>query len=322
MNNSPIRVLLADDHEEDFIITRNLLADIKREKFELEWVATYGAALTALERGVHDVCLLDYYLGDHTGLELLSGTVRNGCKAPIILLTRQGDYEVDVKAMKAGAADFLIKGQIDAPLLERSIRYAIRRKQVEEQLRKAAFHDVLTGLPNRALFLDRLGRALERTRRQRQYLFAVLFLDIDRFKAINDSLGHVIGDQLLIVMAHRLQALLRTGDTVARLGGDEFAILLDDVKDTRDAIRITERIQKELALPLDLNGHEVSTTVSIGIGLSITGYDRPEGILHDADTAMYHAKKQGRARYEIFDAAMGMRVREALTVGDRLAASG
>ena len=322
MNNSPIRVLLADNHEVDFIITRNLLADIKRERFELEWVAMYDVALTALEKGSYDVCLLDYRLGNHRGLELLSEAIRNGCKAPIILLTGEGDYDVDVEAMKAGAADFLVKSQIDAPLLERSIRYAIRRKRLENQLRNAAFHDVLTGLPNRALFLNRLGHVFERSKRQTQRLFAVLFLDLDHFKVINDSLGHVIGDQLLIVMAHRLQALLRSGDTVARLGGDEFAILLDDVKGTRDVIRVTERIQKELALPLNLNGHEASTTVSIGIGLSIAGHDLPEEILRDADTAMYYAKKQGRARYELFDAAMCMSVPEVLTIEDQVAANG
>ncbi|MBI4641552.1 MAG: EAL domain-containing protein [Candidatus Tectomicrobia bacterium] len=181
------------------------------------------------------------------------------------------------------------------------------RKRAEEQLLHDAFHDGLTGLPNRTLFVDRLGRAIARAKRREDYIFAVLFLDLDRFKVVNDSLGHMIGDQLLIALTRRLEICLRNGDTVARLGGDEFAILLDDVKDLNDATRVADRIQKDLATPFNLSGQEVFTTSSIGITLSTTGYDRPEDILRDADTAMYRAKALGKARYEIFDTTMHAR---------------
>jgi diguanylate cyclase (GGDEF)-like protein len=176
-----------------------------------------------------------------------------------------------------------------------------------EHFRHVAFHDTLTDLPNRALLINHLKLSIDRVKLHPDHLFALLFLDLDRFKNINDSLGHVAGDQLLNSIARRLEECLRPSDTVARLGGDEFAILLDGLEDYNDAIRIAERAQKELSRPLNLNGHEVYTTASIGITLSTIGYDHPENILRDADTAMYHAKEKGKACYEIFDAVMHAR---------------
>lgn len=167
-----------------------------------------------------------------------------------------------------------------------------------------AFYDPLTRLPSRALFMDRLGHALRSAKRRKGCLFAVLFLDLDRFKVVNDSLGHIAGDQLLILVARRLQSCLRTSDTVARLGGDEFTILLDDVKDLSNVRYVADRIQKELSLPFQLEGKKVFTTASIGVALSATGHDHPEDILRDADTALYRAKAGGRAHCEVFEASM------------------
>jgi len=181
------------------------------------------------------------------------------------------------------------------------------RKASEERLLHDAFHDALTGLPNRALFMDRLGLSLGRAKRPGTSLFAVLFLDLDRFKVVNDSLGHTIGDELLVAMAQRLKRCLRPGDTVARFGGDEFAFLLVDVKKISGAIRVAERIKEALAAPFNLDGHEVFTTASIGLTMGQTDYARPEDFLRDADAAMYRAKAQGRARYEIFDSNMHAR---------------
>ncbi|HYY99630.1 MAG TPA: EAL domain-containing protein [Pyrinomonadaceae bacterium] len=181
------------------------------------------------------------------------------------------------------------------------------RKRAEEQLLHDAFHDALTGLPNRALFVDRLKLTLARAKRLGAHQFAVLFLDLDRFKVINDSLGHMVGDQLLIGIARRLETCLRPGDTVARLGGDEFTILLEDIDDVKVALSVAKRVEKELSLPFNLGGHEVFTTVSIGIAPSTTGYDRPDDILRDADTAMYRAKSMGKSRHEVFDKEMHAR---------------
>jgi diguanylate cyclase (GGDEF)-like protein/PAS domain S-box-containing protein len=181
------------------------------------------------------------------------------------------------------------------------------RKMAEERLMHEAVHDVLTGLPNRALFMDLLARALARSKRRKGYRFAVLFLDLDRFKVINDSLGHVLGDRLLVEIAGRLARCLRPEDTVARLGGDEFTVLLEDIDDPSDATRVAERIHQELKAPFILDGQEVYTSASIGIALSATGYSEPEHILRDADTAMYRAKAKGKARHEVFDPEMHIR---------------
>ncbi|HEV2761659.1 MAG TPA: EAL domain-containing protein, partial [Pyrinomonadaceae bacterium] len=181
------------------------------------------------------------------------------------------------------------------------------RRQSDERLRHIAFHDTLTGLPNRALFTEHLRLAVEAARREPSRLFAVLFLDLDRFKNVNDSLGHTVGDQMLVALARRLEGCLRANDSVARLGGDEFALLLNGIDGGADAIRVAERVQQELAQPFALSGHEVFAAGSIGIALSTTGYSNEEDVLRDADTVMYRAKAQGKS-FEVFDSAMHARV--------------
>ena len=191
------------------------------------------------------------------------------------------------------------------------------RRRAEDQLQHDAFHDALTGLPNRALFIDRLQAALARlqgaaARGHHKGMFAVVFLDVDRFKLVNDSLGHTVGDRLLIELSSALSTAVRPGDTVARLGGDEFTILLEDIEEREEAIAVAERIQVVLREPLTLSGHEVFATVSMGIALSAPGYRRAEDILRDADTAMYHAKALGKSRHQVFDSSMHARARKLL----------
>ncbi len=187
------------------------------------------------------------------------------------------------------------------------------RRRAQEQLRHNALHDGLTGLPNQAFFMARLGFALERAKRREDYLFAVLFLDLDRFKLINDSLGHVVGNQLLNAIARRLEAVLRSVDTLARLGGDEFTILLEDITDISAAIQVAQRIQNELVQSFTMNENEVYISASIGIVLSSQAcYAQPQQLLRDADIAMYSAKALGKARYEVFDTTMHNRAVERL----------
>lgn len=178
------------------------------------------------------------------------------------------------------------------------------RKQAEEQLQHNAFHDPLTGLPNRALFMDRLAQTVKSASRYENYLFAVLFLDLDGFKLINDSLGHILGDQLLLLIAYELESCLRPSDTVARLGGDEFTILLEGINDLGDAIQIAERIQAKLTQPFTLGQQTVFISASLGIALGSTADDTPEDLLRNADIAMYRAKVQGKAHYQIFSTQM------------------
>jgi diguanylate cyclase (GGDEF)-like protein/PAS domain S-box-containing protein len=193
-----------------------------------------------------------------------------------------------------------------------------QRKLAEEQLLHDALHDALTGLPNRTLFVDRLSHRIRHSRREKDRLFGVLFLDLDRFKLVNDSLGHVAGDELLVETARRLELAVRPGDTVARLGGDEFAILLEDVHDPAAAVHVAERIQTSLKEPMKVENQEIVSTASIGIAMSQTGYEKAEDVLRDADTAMYRAKSEGRARHEVFDSAMHARAVSLLQIENEL----
>jgi len=188
------------------------------------------------------------------------------------------------------------------------------RKQAEKKLVHDAFHDALTGLPNRMFFLDHLKQSVQRVKRRQQPPFAVLFLDFDRFKTINDRLGHMVGDQLLIAIANRLRASVRPGDTVASLGGDEFTILLDSLTSPDDAIDTARRLLSNLSEEFKLPGREVFITASIGVALSTAGYEHAEEVLRDADTAMYRAKSLGRGRYEIFDKAMDANATDLLQI--------
>ena len=186
------------------------------------------------------------------------------------------------------------------------------RKSAEEKLLHDALHDALTGLPNRSLFIDRLGQAMAFQERRSDYRFAVLFIDLDRFKTVNDSLGHMQGDLLLVQVSKRVLGCVKPGDTVARLGGDEFAVLLEDFFDPEEPVRTAQRIQEALSGAHDLEGTEVFASASIGVALGTPGYTRPEELLRDADTAMYRAKDLGRSRHAVFHPTMHAHARARL----------
>jgi diguanylate cyclase (GGDEF)-like protein/PAS domain S-box-containing protein len=192
------------------------------------------------------------------------------------------------------------------------------RRVAEAELQHNAKHDALTKLANRAHFDDQLGRAIARVRRHPERRFAVMYLDLDRFKTVNDSLGHKAGDELLVEVAQRMKAMLRPTDTLARLGGDEFAVLLEDMERARGAAALAERLQKELQRPFKLRNMEVSVSASIGITFSAIGYADAEQIIRDADTAMYKAKSSGKSRYAIFDASLQQHVSEQLRLESEL----
>ena len=186
------------------------------------------------------------------------------------------------------------------------------RAVAKERITNAGSLDPLTGLCNRAVFVEGLGRRLAESKTRPRVRFAMLYLDLDRFKIVNDSLGHLVGDELLVAVSRRLESCVRPGDTLARLGGDEFAVLLDNLSDDQQANSIAFRIQETLATPFSVAGREVFTSASIGVALGLAQYDSPDEIMRDADTAMYHAKSRGKARHEMFDADMHARVRDRL----------
>jgi diguanylate cyclase (GGDEF)-like protein/PAS domain S-box-containing protein len=245
-------------------------------------------------------------------------TVEVALKAHLDGKTDRFESEHRLRDRASGWRWVLARGQAVRDGAGKAIRFSgsfmdvTRRREEAERALHEALHDPLTRFPNRSLFLDLVKRSFARTRRKGEYAFAVVFLDLDRFKAVNDALGHAAGDELLVQVARRLQTCLREGDTLARHGGDEFTILLDDVKGAEDARTVADRIHQVTAQPFDISGHEVFATASIGIALSGPGYTRPEDLLLDADTAMYRAKAQGRARSVVFDASMRDRAPQLL----------
>ncbi len=433
MHECPVKIMVADDEQTDYVVIRDLLAEHQNPPLEITWVRRNEEALTALLQATWDVCFVGCDAGTLSGLEWLWEAQASGNRTPVIVLTEPDDHELNLALLQAGATDYLVKSQLTPSLLDCAIRAALRatqtlaalraseeryaltahgandglwdwdlkkneahfsarwksmlgyaedaignspedwfsrvhpddyaaleralaahldgqtshfehdhrmlhqdgnyywmlsrgiavrdetgkgrrmvgsqtdltlRRQAEEKLRYGSLHDELTGLPNRTAFMERLRRSLERARLDDQYVFAVLFVDLDRFKIINDSLGHRVGDQLLIEIARRLETALRPSDLVGRLGGDEFVVLIDHLREEHDVAYVAERIQKILSVPISLGACEVFSTVSIGITMSSSLSECAEDLLRDADTAMHRAKLNGKARFEIFDPQM------------------
>jgi len=303
MESSQVRVLLVNPREEDCLSTKKLLSDARDQQFVLEWVSGYEDALETIRRNAHDVYLLDYELGERSGLDLIREVMYNGCKAPLIMLTDQADCVVDTEAIKVVAADSLVKDQINSTLLERSIRYAIERKRTDERMAFLAQYDSLTGLANRSLFKDLLALALARAERNGKHV-ALMFLDLDRFKIINDSLGHDGGDQVLKVVAERLRSRMRKSDTVARLGGDEFTVILEGIGTVQDATNVAQELLQIVAKPIMVQDQELFVTPSIGIAIHPQYGKDSETLIKNADMAMYRAKRQGRNTYRFYTTTM------------------
>jgi diguanylate cyclase (GGDEF)-like protein/PAS domain S-box-containing protein len=433
-----LRILLVEDDEDDYVITRSMLHGQDRFRFDVEWADSYAAGLAGIHAATHDLYLVDYRLGERTGLDLIREAYGGDPRAPVILLTGQDDYRVDLEATELGVTDYLIKGSVDGPSLERTIRYAIRqhralldlrrseeryavavratndgiwdwdlvedrihfsprwkmlfgygetavsdrpdswfglvhpddlerlrvelddhlagnspffenehrirhadgqwrwvlgrglasqdhtgrairitgslsdvtaRHDAEQQMMYGALHDSLTGLPNRALFMDRLTHCLAQLERDPGFRCALLFIDLDRFKLVNDSLSHAAGDRLLVEVARRLKNVVRPEDTVARLGGDEFTVLLDRLSTEAEAIEITARVQAAIGTQFTLEGRDMKVAASIGIAHSSRdGVVGPAELVRNADIAMYDAKRNGGAGFQIFDTSMHQRV--------------
>jgi diguanylate cyclase (GGDEF)-like protein/PAS domain S-box-containing protein len=442
----PLRVLLVEDDEDDFVLTQSMLLANGRTRFDLEWEQSYAAALDAVRVATHDLYLVDYRLGEHTGLELVRNAWGADPPAPVILLTGTDDYAVDMEATALGVTDYLVKGTIDAPSLERTIRYAVRahqamvdlrrseeryavavratndgiwdwdlttqrvhfserwktllgyadlsfdqmaawfelvhpddlerlrheidgtvagaspyfenehrirhgdggwrwvlcrglatcgltgtpvritgslsditeRRNAEERLIHDALHDSLTGLPNRTLLMDRITQCVRRGERDPGGGCAVLYIDLDRFKFVNDSVSHAAGDRLLIELAQRMQRLLRPSDTLARLGGDEFAVVLESIDSAAQALEIGARLCQTITQPVPFERRALQIVGSIGIAHNLDGIVSPEVLLRNADIAMYDAKGRGGGRCAVFDHSMHQRVVDRMALETHL----
>ena len=286
----------------------NLISEMLRSSWAEGLVIAYAERFKDAARELHDhgaSCALLSIHGtdDVQSLAYLRSTAPD---VPIIVVSDRADEEVALRALRTGAQDFLVKNEVNPILLRRAISYAIERNRTKVRLAHQALHDALTGLPDRELFLDRLAVALDRSQRTGTAL-AVLFLDVDNFKRVNDTLGHAAGDRLLEGLAERLRMTLRPMDTVARFGGDEFTFLFEELASEREAMLIAERISRTVALPIMLEEGETAVTVSIGISLARGSSLAAETVIREADAAMYRAKARGRSRYELFDESLRQR---------------
>ncbi|MDR4478687.1 MAG: GGDEF domain-containing response regulator [Nitrospira sp.] len=291
-----IKLLLVEDNPVDAELTQDLLAEWPHDRFEITHAAILADGLVSLSRNRFDVVLLDLSLPDTHGLSTVTQVLATSPGVPVVVLSGHDDHPLALKALQHGAQDYLVKGEGGTDFLARSILYAIERKRAQERLTYLAQHDQLTGLINRALFRDRLVHAMARSKRKDLPL-AIMLLDLDRFKTVNDTLGHDVGDQLLKVVAMRLEECVREVDTVARMGGDEFTAILEGIAGEEDVLVVAKRIVASLSTPFEIGPHRISIGVSIGITLYPSDDEDIDELLRHADKAMYAAKHQGGNRF-------------------------
>lgn len=295
MSSDPY-ILLVEDNPGDVRLVQTMFEDAPPGTLpELHWENSVRAAGARLSNQPGcTALLLDLALPDSHGLEALAVLRELAANAPIIVLSGNDDEDVGLSAVVAGAQDYLVKGSFDATLLRRALQYASHRKRVEQELVKRAMHDHLTGLPTRALMLDRLSMALNSATRSGNR-GALLFIDLDRFKHINDHYGHAAGDAVLLASAERMLSAIRSSDTVSRIGGDEFIVLLPVIGDDADGQAVAQKILEALSQPILAQGHALSVSASIGVITFSPGDSSAEELIARADQAMYAAKRAGRS---------------------------
>ena len=305
-------VLLIEDHPGDARLIREMIAEEPDSPFELHVADRLSRGLEQLAAGEIALVLLDLSLPDSAGLDTFAKVYAQSPAVPIIVLTGNDDQTLALSAVKAGAQDYLVKSRLDRELLLRSMHYSIERKRYQVQLEHQANYDALTGLPNRSLLHDRLRQAVYAQRTPRN--IAVVFIDLDQFKFVNDSLGHSAGDKLLKAMGERLRAVLREGDTVGRVGGDEFVLILADQSNEEVIFRAMQRIAARVAEPIEVEGKELYITCSAGVSLYPQDGLDVDTLLKNADAAMYRAKEHGRNNFQFYTAEMNERVNERLAL--------
>jgi diguanylate cyclase (GGDEF)-like protein len=292
-----IRVLLLEDDTVDRLRFIRCLDRSVDHRFEVHTIDRLSALSSAVERVHPDVVVLDLNVPDSSGLDTFLNARRHLPRLPCVVLTGLGDRSVGTLALQQGAQDFLVKGEFTTSLLERALTHAIARSQLVQVVASAALHDELTGLPNRLLFTDRLQTALRRAARQSERM-ALVFIDLDRFKPINDRHGHHVGDAVLCAIASRLRAALRASDSVARWGGDEFVCLLENMPDLAAARSVAAKLHRSLIEPLrfEVAGGgtlEIESSASLGLAFFPDHATDADALMRCCDAAMYAAKQAG-----------------------------
>ncbi len=305
------KILFIDREYGEYLLIADLLSQVRHVDYELIWCNQLDAALPQILSNEFDVALLDFFWGELSVRDLLNAAKVQANITPIVVMTDEMEIEVDRDVIRAGAADYLIKGQISHQLLERTLRYAIERKQTEQYLARLAHYDQLTDIPNRILFRDRLEHVIHLANRDKTS-FALMFIDLNGFKLVNDNFGHDVGDVIIRICAERLNACLRRSDSVARIGGDEFTLLLTHIENNTDVAHIAEKIIELISEPSEINGYEVSVGCSIGIALYPQAGHDAESLLKNADMAMYKAKQEEGSSFCFFTDAMNKNVHRQL----------
>jgi diguanylate cyclase (GGDEF)-like protein len=309
-------VLLIEDNPGDARLIREMLAEDPATPFQLTHADRLSTGIEKLAQRPPELILLDLSLPDSHGIDTFSKIYAHSPKVPIIVLSGNDDQQLALYAVKSGAQDYLVKGKIDSALLMKAMQYSIERKRYQEELERQANYDALTGLPNRHLLHDRLKQAVFAQRSARS--IAVVFIDLDHFKVINDSLGHNFGDEVLRHVGERLVAAVRDGDTVARLGGDEFVLILSDQTREDVIFRTMRRLIGKVSDPIVIGERELNITCSAGISLYPQDGPDVQTLLKNADAAMYRAKSQGRNTFQFFTAEMNELANERLTMEQSL----
>jgi diguanylate cyclase (GGDEF)-like protein len=298
LDPSTVRVLLIEDDEDDYILIKEYLRESDSpNSFITDWVQTYQDGLKEIERGEHDVYLIDHFLGADSGLELLKEAVMAGCQDPLIIITGQSRREIDHAALKAGAMDYLEKGNLNGQVLERSIRYALEQTRLLKQIHNLAVRDALTGLFNRRELHRFIDYEIIKSKRY-HHSFSILLMDVDNFKEINDRFGHRTGDEVLIRVADVLNTTMRACDLPCRYGGDEFIVVLPETPGSQ-AVYGAERLRKTVE-SLDIHSlndempiEKVTATLSIGISGYPEDSELGDRLIELADKALYQAKHLG-----------------------------
>jgi diguanylate cyclase (GGDEF)-like protein len=310
-------LLVIEDNPGDARLLLEMLNEQGSHDTELTHVECMSDAEKYLSTRTVDVILLDLGLSDTQGLDAVRRAHAAAPSVPLVVMTGLDDESMAAQAFQEGAQDYLVKGQIETRELLRALRHAIKRKTMEEALsaekdriKHTAQHDFLTGLPNRMLLNDRLSQAIASAPRHKKKV-ALLFLDLDGFKRINDSVGHVTGDKLLQSVAKRLVDCVRNSDTVSRLGGDEFVVLLSEVAQSADAAVTAQRMLQKVGDPHRIDQHELHVTTSIGVSVYPEDGMDAETLMKKADAAMYQAKQKVNQCYEVFKKSMDAKTDES-----------
>ena len=297
-----MKILLVEDDSDDADFLRLSLSQ-RNGAANVTRTAQLADAVTALDNDKFDVVLLDLNLPDGRGADCVAKIQEANSLVPIVVLSGQGDEDYAVEILNKGVQDYLVKWEGDGRAILRAIRYAIERKRAEVRVNFLARHDALTGIPNRQYLRDQLGQATSRALRGHRTM-ALLLLDLDRFKTVNETLGHEAGDMLLRAVVQRLTGSVREGDLISRLGGDEFAVLLEDIEGPLEAENVASNIVAAFQEPFDVGGRQVTVTASVGITVCPADGKEPVALLNNADIAMYQAKDRGRNTFKFFAPSM------------------